>query len=160
MLLFPNINTLKTRLLTFSYAFRSREMYEKYKFRWHMNRSFTKKSALVQVIDLCQADAKPLPEPIMMCSMMHICMRHPAWKRFLKSVHQHMTKICVCGLVNGQPVCVLFKSRPVLQGFVVTMHEGACKIGSPIPRALARWIGFAIWTSPSTLWQQNLTDQF
>ena len=30
--------------------------------------------------------------------------------------------------------------RPVLEGFVVTMREGACKTGSQIPRALARWI--------------------
>ena len=28
--------------------------------------------------------------------------------------------------------------RPVLEGFVVTMHEGACETGSQIPRALAR----------------------
>ena len=27
--------------------------------------------------------------------------------------------------------------RPVLEGFVVTMHEGACETGSQIPRALA-----------------------
>ena len=31
----------------------------------------------------------------------------------------------------------IFKGlRPVLEGFVVTMHEGACEIGSQIPRAL------------------------
>ena len=30
--------------------------------------------------------------------------------------------------------------RPVLEGFVVTMHEGACETGSQIPRALARGI--------------------
>ena len=30
--------------------------------------------------------------------------------------------------------------RPVLEGFVVTMHEVACETGSQIPRALARGI--------------------
>ena len=30
--------------------------------------------------------------------------------------------------------------RPVLEGFVVPMHEGACETGSQIPRALARGI--------------------
>ena len=30
--------------------------------------------------------------------------------------------------------------RPVLEGFVVTMHEGACETESQIPRALARGI--------------------
>ena len=30
--------------------------------------------------------------------------------------------------------------RPVLEAFVVTMHEGACETGSQIPRALARGI--------------------
>ena len=33
----------------------------------------------------------------------------------------------------------IFKGlRPVLEGFVVPLHEGACKTGSQIPRALAR----------------------
>ena len=32
--------------------------------------------------------------------------------------------------------CDLFKGlRPVLEGFVVPMHEGACETGSQIPRA-------------------------
>ena len=36
----------------------------------------------------------------------------------------------------------IFKGlRPVLKGFVVTMHEGACETGSQIPRAL----GCGIW---------------
>ena len=37
-------------------------------------------------------------------------------------------------------VHVLKGLRPVLEGFVVTMHEGACETGSKIPRALARGI--------------------
>ena len=35
--------------------------------------------------------------------------------------------------------------RPVLEGFVVTMHEGACETGSQIPRALA----LGIWRNCS-----------
>ena len=43
---------------------------------------------------------------------------------------------------------LLFKGlRPVLEGFVVTMHEGACKTGSQIWRTVR--------TSPSALWQQT-----
>ena len=49
--------------------------------------------------------------------------------------------------------------RPVLDGFVVTMHEGACETGSQIPRALARGIWRTVRTSPSALWQQTPTDR-
>ena len=45
--------------------------------------------------------------------------------------------------------------RPVLEGFVVTMHEGACETGSQIPRALARGIWRTVRTSSSALWQQT-----
>ena len=45
--------------------------------------------------------------------------------------------------------------RPVLEGFVVTMHEGVCETGSQIPRALARGIWRTVCTSPSALWQQT-----
>ena len=38
--------------------------------------------------------------------------------------------------------------RPVLEGFVVPMHEGACETGSQIPRALARGIWRTVRTSP------------
>ena len=45
--------------------------------------------------------------------------------------------------------------RPVLKGFVVTMHEGEFKTGSQIPRP----IGWGIWrtfcTNPSALWQKT-----
>ena len=41
--------------------------------------------------------------------------------------------------------------RPVLEGFVVTMHEGACETGSQIPRALAQGIWRTVRTSPSTI---------
>ena len=38
----------------------------------------------------------------------------------------------------------MFKGlRPVLEGFVVTMHEGACETGSQIPRAIAVDVLFA-----------------
>ena len=54
----------------------------------------------------------------------------------------------------------LFKGlRPVLEGFVVTMHEGACETGSQIPRAIARGIWRTVRTSPSALWQQTPTDR-
>ena len=54
----------------------------------------------------------------------------------------------------------IFKGlRSVLEGFVVTIQEGACKTVSQIPRALARGIWRTIRTSPSALWQQTLTDQ-
>ena len=49
--------------------------------------------------------------------------------------------------------------RLVLEGFVVTMHEGACETGSQIPRALARGIWRTVRTSPSALWQQTPTDR-
>ena len=49
--------------------------------------------------------------------------------------------------------------RLVLEGFVVTMHEGVCETGSHIPRALARGIWRTVRTSPSALWQQNPTDR-
>ena len=35
--------------------------------------------------------------------------------------------------------------RPVLEGFVVIMHEGACVTGSQIPRALARGLFLLKW---------------
>ena len=54
---------------------------------------------------------------------------------------------------------LLFKGlRPVLEGFVVTMHEGACETGSQIPRALARGNWRTVCTSPSALWQQTLPE--
>ena len=49
--------------------------------------------------------------------------------------------------------------RPVLEGFVVTMHEGACETESQIPRALARGIWRTVRTSPSALWQQTPTGR-
>ena len=49
--------------------------------------------------------------------------------------------------------------RPVLEGFVVPMHEGACETGSEIPRALARGIWRTVRTSPSALGQQTRTDR-
>ena len=49
--------------------------------------------------------------------------------------------------------------RPVLEGFVVPMHEGACETGSHIPRALARGIWLTVRTSPSALGQQTPTDR-
>ena len=49
--------------------------------------------------------------------------------------------------------------RPVLEDFVVTVHEGACQTGSQILRALARGIWRTVLTSPSALWQQTPTDR-
>ena len=49
--------------------------------------------------------------------------------------------------------------RPVLEGFVVPMHESACETGSQIPRALARGISRTVRTSPSVLGQQTPTDR-
>ena len=49
--------------------------------------------------------------------------------------------------------------RPVLEGFVVPMHEGAYETGSQIPRALARGIWRTVRTSPSALGQQTSTDR-
>ena len=38
-------------------------------------------------------------------------------------------------------IAILFKGlRPVLEGFVATMHGGACETGSQIPRPLGRGI--------------------
>ena len=49
--------------------------------------------------------------------------------------------------------------RPVLEGFVITMHEGVCETGSQILWALAQGIWRTVRTSPSALWQQTPTDQ-
>ena len=55
-------------------------------------------------------------------------------------------------LVTVWRTMLLFKGlRPVLEGFVVTMHDGACETGSQIPRALARGIWRTVRTSPSAL---------
>ena len=54
-------------------------------------------------------------------------------------------------LRQGPDLCLIKGLRPVLEGFVVTMHEGACKTGSQIPRALARGIWRTVRTSPSAL---------
>ena len=54
---------------------------------------------------------------------------------------------------------MMFKGlRPVLEGFVVSMHEGVCETGSQIPRALARGIWCTVRTSLSALGQQTPTD--
>ena len=60
---------------------------------------------------------------------------------------------------DGQSLVMVKGSRPVLEGFVVTMHEGACETGSQIPRALARGIWRTVRTSLSALWQQTPTDR-
>ena len=53
----------------------------------------------------------------------------------------------------------LFKGfRPVLEGGVVTMHEGVCETGSQISRALAWGIWRTVRTSPNALWQQTPTN--
>ena len=44
---------------------------------------------------------------------------------------------------------------PVLEGFAVTMHEGACETRSQIPKALPWGIWRTVRTSPSVLWQQT-----
>ena len=64
---------------------------------------------------------------------------------------------CICGSFGL--LCEFKGLRPVLEGFVVTMHEGACETGSQIPRALARGIWRTVRTSPSALWQQTPTDR-
>ena len=56
--------------------------------------------------------------------------------------------------------CAMFKGfRPVLEGFVVPMQEGARETGSQIPRASARGIWRTVRTSPSALGQQTPTDR-
>ena len=45
--------------------------------------------------------------------------------------------------------------RPVLEGFVVPMHDVACESGSQIPRALARGIWRTVRTSPSAIGTTN-----
>ena len=55
------------------------------------------------------------------------------------SAHPIMVTQVNIMVMNGWLTSFLFKGlRPVLEGFVVTMHEGACETGSQIPRALAR----------------------
>ena len=46
----------------------------------------------------------------------------------------------------------MFKGlRPVLEGFVVTIHEGACKTGSPIPSPFGPGIGRIVRSRPTAL---------
>ena len=60
---------------------------------------------------------------------------------------------------NG-PKCGMLKgSRPLLEGFVVTMHEGAWETGSQIPSLSGRGIWCTVLTSPGALWQQTPTHQ-
>ena len=49
--------------------------------------------------------------------------------------------------------------RLVLQGFIVTMHKGACETRSQIPRPIGRGIWRTVRTSRSALWQQTRTDR-
>ena len=52
-----------------------------------------------------------------------------------------MVGILDLGHIRFLHLSLLIKGlRPVLEGFVVTMHEGACETGSQISRALARGI--------------------
>ena len=63
-------------------------------------------------------------------------------------------------LDRGEARGRLFKGfRPVLERFVVPMHEGACEIGSQIPRALAPGIWRTVHTRSSALGQQTPTDR-
>ena len=48
--------------------------------------------------------------------------------------------------------------RPVAEGFVVTIHEGACETVSSIQRPIGRGIWRTVCTSLSELWQQIQTD--
>ena len=43
-------------------------------------------------------------------------------------------------LKGNTQILIIKGLRPVLEGFVVPMHEGACETGSQIPRAIARGI--------------------
>ena len=47
------------------------------------------------------------------------------------------------------PIAWIEVLRPVLEEFIVRIHEGACETGSQIPRALARGIWRTIRTSPT-----------
>ena len=51
--------------------------------------------------------------------------------RFKSCARPETSKSTMC----SKYVCVLKGLRPVLEGFVVPMHEGACETGSQIPRA-------------------------
>ena len=48
---------------------------------------------------------------------------------------------------------------PVLEGFVFTMHEGACETRSQIPTPFGRGISRTVRTYQSALWQQTTTDR-
>ena len=63
---------------------------------------------------------------------------HPLWRHCYE---YFLNLICIFWLIKGL--------RPVLEGFVVTMHKGACETGSQIPRALARGIWRTVRTSPT-----------
>ena len=70
-------------------------------------------------------------------------------------------RLCIIYVKKGNSMYrIWFKGlRPVLEGFVVPMHEGVCETGSQIPRALARGIWRTVRTSPSALGHQTPTDR-
>ena len=83
-----------------------------------------------------------------------------------------MTSLILITMHNGSPVkfltnpqknekgkCVLLGLRSVLQGFLVTMHEGMCETGNQIPSPIGRGIWRTVHTSLSALWQQTPADR-
>ena len=80
-------------------------------------------------------------------------------QRWLSNTDLWCFRCCKSEQAVEQTVVLLKGLRPVLEGFVVTMHKGACETGSQIPRALARGIWRTVRTSPSALWQQTPTDR-
>ena len=85
-----------------------------------------------------RAGDKRLPEPLM--SWTGTEMHYPI---------MYVVSLKWCHILPYIYTCYdVFKGlRPVLEGFVGTMHEGACETGSTVR------------TSPSALWQQNPTDR-
>ena len=73
-------------------------------------------------------------------------------------IHARMINPLQPRVSNSTSKAIIVGLRPALEGFVVTMHEGACETGSP--DSVAGGIWRTVRTSPSALWQQTPTDRF
>ena len=92
---------------------------------------FDKKSSLVQLMACCHIRDKWMPDPMI--------------TQFIGAYACHSDSVCL-GEGAGE---VAFAGRhkglrPDLEGFVITMHEGACETGRQIPRPTGQGKGFDV----------------
>ena len=119
---------------------------------------------LVQIMAWRMPGDKRLSESMMISLLTHICVTRPQWvnkhlhydkkitsscseesiqRRYITS-YVHIEMFWETYIIRKNTFYILttnhfwriFKGlRPILEGFVVPMHEGACETGSQIPRA-------------------------